>query len=111
MTPPPDLSKLTKAEKDALIPALWARVQALTARVAHLEARLSRPPETPGNSSLPPSRGHEANRPAGEGAARRAAPGQPGPGGRWPTPGRGARPARRRQGGGVRPLPDGAGRG
>jgi transposase len=61
--PPPDLSKLTEAEKDALIPALWARVQALTARVAELEARLNEPTKTPGNSSLPPSKGHKANRP------------------------------------------------
>jgi transposase len=56
MTPPPDLSRLTEAEKDALILALWARV-------AELEARLNAPPKTPGNSSLPPSRGHKANRP------------------------------------------------
>jgi len=63
MMPPPDLSKLAEAEKDALILALWAQVQALTARVAELEARLSRPSKTPGNSSLPPSKGHEANRP------------------------------------------------
>ena len=63
MMPPPDLSKLTEAEKDALILALWAQAQTLTARVARLEARLSRPPKTPGNSSLPPSKGHKANRP------------------------------------------------
>ena len=44
MTPPPDLSRLTEAEKDALILALWARV-------AELEARLDAPPKTPGNSS------------------------------------------------------------
>src|SRR4051794_26740940 len=56
MTPPPDLSRLTEAEKDALILALWARV-------AELEARLDAPPKTPGNSSLPPSKGHKANRP------------------------------------------------
>ena len=71
MTPPPDLDRLTEAEKDALILALWARVQALTARVAELEARLNEPPKTPGNSSLPPSKGHEANRPGRE---RRAGP-------------------------------------
>jgi hypothetical protein len=35
----PDLSSLSHAEKDALIHALWAQVQALTARVAELEAR------------------------------------------------------------------------
>ena len=63
MIPPPDLSRLTEAEKDTLILALWAQAQTLTARVAGLEARLSRPPKTPGNSSLPPSKGHKANRP------------------------------------------------
>ena len=52
MMPPPDLTKLTEAEKDALILTLWAQVQTLTARVAELEARLSQPPKTPGNSSL-----------------------------------------------------------
>ena len=63
MIPPPDLSKLTEAEKDALILALWVQVQTLTAQVAALEARLSQPAKTPGNSSLPPSKGHKANRP------------------------------------------------
>src|SRR5213080_4001320 len=71
MTPPPDLSRLTEAEKDALILALWAQVQTLTARVAHLETRLNEPTKTPGNSSLPPSKGHKANRPGRE---RRAGP-------------------------------------
>src|SRR5690242_4750386 len=56
MRPPPDLSRLNEAEKDALILALWTRV-------AELEARLDAPPKTPGNSSLPPSRGHKADRP------------------------------------------------
>jgi hypothetical protein len=41
----PDLSSLSHAEKDALIRALWAQVQALTARVAELEARRDLPPE------------------------------------------------------------------
>ena len=50
MIPPPDLSRLTEAEKDALIPALWAQVQALTARVAELETRLHQPRKTPSNS-------------------------------------------------------------
>src|SRR5687768_3844536 len=63
MTAPPDLRTLTEVEKDALIRALWAQVQTLTTRVAELEARLNQPPKTPGNSSLPPSRGHKANRP------------------------------------------------
>jgi len=34
MTELPDLSQLTHEEKDALIRALWAQVQALTARVS-----------------------------------------------------------------------------
>lgn len=63
MTAPPDLRTLTEVEKDALIRALWAQVQTLTARVAELQARLNQPPKTPGNSSLPPSRGYKANRP------------------------------------------------
>jgi len=63
MTELPDLSQLTHEEKDALIRALWAQVQALTVRVAELEARLGAPPKTPDNSSLPPSKGKKPNRP------------------------------------------------
>jgi len=63
MTELPDLSQLTHDEKDALIRALWAQVQALTVRVAELEASLGKPPKTPDNSSLPPSRGQKPNRP------------------------------------------------
>ena len=62
MTELPDLSQLTHEEKDALIRALWAQVQALAARVAELEARLGGPPKTPDNSSLPPSQGRKPNR-------------------------------------------------
>ena len=58
----PDLSRLTHEQKDALILALWTQVQALTARVAELEARLGAPPKTPDNSSLPPSQGKKLNR-------------------------------------------------
>lgn len=71
-----DLSQLSDAEKDALIVALWtqldaalaadaelmAKVEALTARVAELEAKLGEPPKTPDNSSLPPSHGHKTNK-------------------------------------------------
>ena len=78
MTALPDLSQLTHEQKDALIRALWVQVQALTARVAELEARLGAPPKTPDNSSLPPSRGQKPE-PAGEGQASRPAPGQPRP--------------------------------
>ena len=58
----PDLSSLSHDEKDALIHALWAQVQALTARVAELEAKFGSPPKTPDNSSLPPSQGQKPNR-------------------------------------------------
>src|SRR5688572_11423123 len=68
MTPPPDPTLLSSSEKDALIAALLAQVQAqaeqiavLMARVAELEAKLNLPPKTPANSSLPPSRGQKAN--------------------------------------------------
>ena len=44
MTPPPDLSHLTEAQKDALILVLWQQVQELSARVAELEAKLGEPP-------------------------------------------------------------------
>ena len=45
--PLPDLTKLSSAEKDALIVALWQQVVALTARVEALEQRLNAPPKTP----------------------------------------------------------------
>ena len=62
MTQLPDLSRLSHDEKDALILALWAQVQLLTARVAELEAKLGVPPKTPDNSSVPPSKGHKPSR-------------------------------------------------
>ena len=75
--PLPDLSQLSDAEKDALIVALWiqldaalaanaklmAKVEAPTARVAELEAKLNEPPKTPKNSSVPPAQGHKTNKP------------------------------------------------
>ena len=72
----PDLSKLSHAEKDRLILALFARlaeaqerIAAQDARIAALEARLealTRPPKTPDNSSKPPSQGQKQDRPAAE---------------------------------------------
>jgi transposase len=59
----PPLDHLSPAEKDALIKSLCAQVQALTARVAELEAKLSEPPKTPDNSSTPPSKGQKSDRP------------------------------------------------
>jgi transposase len=73
MTPciPADLSQLSHEQKDALIIALLAEIEAqkaanaaLSARLAELEARLKQPPKTPDNSSTPPSRGQKGNRPA-----------------------------------------------
>jgi transposase len=58
----PDLSFLSHDEKDELIRALWAQVQALTARVAELETALGKPPKNSDNSSQPPSRDKKANR-------------------------------------------------
>ena len=62
MTDLRNLSTLSHDDKDALIRALWAQVQALTARVADLEAMLGGPPKTPDNSSVPPSQGKRPNR-------------------------------------------------
>ena len=63
MTRLPDISRLTHAEKDALILALWAQVQELNKRVAELEAKLGGPEKTPDNSSVPPSQGHKPGKP------------------------------------------------
>ena len=66
MPPLLDLSKLTVAEKDALILAQAAQLQAALARIEALEKQLERllsPPKTPDNSSLPPSKGQKPNLP------------------------------------------------
>ena len=59
----PDLNYLSDAEKDALIRALWQRLDAAERRIAELEAKLGEPPKTPDNSSVPPSKGQKANQP------------------------------------------------
>ena len=61
--PLPGLSQLDQAEKDALIRALWDRLEAAERRIAELESRLGGPPKTPDNSSLPPSKGQKPNPP------------------------------------------------
>jgi transposase len=69
VTPDIDLSKLTVAEKDALIVSLLplvSQLEAALARIAELEARLAlldKPPKTPDNSSLPPSKGQKSDQP------------------------------------------------
>lgn len=73
--PRPDLSKLTESEKDGLILSLFDMIEALQRRIAELEARLSQPPKTPDNSSLPPSKGQKGDRAPGRKARRRGRPG------------------------------------
>ena len=63
MPPPPDLTLLSQTEKDALIRALWQRLEMAERRIAELEAKLGEPPKTPDNSSVPPSKGEKANQP------------------------------------------------
>ncbi len=81
MAPGIDLSKLTAAEKDALILSLLplaGHLAAALARVAELEARLARferPGKTPDNSSLPPSKGRKPERPSSGKPLRRSRPG------------------------------------
>jgi transposase len=65
---PPDLMSLDSAAKEALILALIERINVLIAenaelkeRLAKLEAKLGKPPKTPDNSSLPPSRGQKGS--------------------------------------------------
>jgi transposase len=66
VSPPPDLSKLSHAEKDTLILTLLARLDEAHKLIAELRARideLTRPGKTPDNSSVPPSKGQKPNRP------------------------------------------------
>jgi transposase len=80
----PNLDHLSHAE-DALIRALWQRLEAAGRRIAELEARLAEPGKTPGNSSLPPSKDQKPNQPE---KTKRAGPrqgslGRRGNGRRW----------------------------
>ena len=83
MTQGIDPTKLTEAEKDALILALLplaSQLEAAQKRIAELEARieqLTRPPKTPDNSSQPPSQGQKTNRPGtgSEAPRRKSRPG------------------------------------
>jgi transposase len=81
VTPETDLSRLSHAEKDALIRSLLplvGQLDAALARIAELEKRLAafeRPPKTPDNSSLPPASGQKPDRPAGDKRPRQSRPG------------------------------------
>jgi len=81
VTPDIDLSKLSHAEKDALIRSLLplvGQLQAALARIAELEKRLAaaeRPAKTPDNSSLPPSKGQKPDVQAGGKPPRHGRPG------------------------------------
>src|SRR6516225_2382144 len=64
------------AGRDERIDELLAQVKALSARIAELEAKRGGPPKTPGNSSLPPSRGQKAT--AAPPAVKQRRQGRPG---------------------------------
>jgi transposase len=70
------LDRLSKEDLIALVLAQAAQIEALAQRVADLEARLGQPPKTPDNSSVPPSKGAKADRPATAPKKRRT--GRPG---------------------------------
>ena len=79
---PEALDSLSKQELIALVLALMEQNgklaeqnKALAARVAELEAKLNIPPKTPGNSSLPPSKGQKANKPEKAKKERKGRPG------------------------------------
>ena len=79
MSAPPDLSQLSHVEKDALILALWRRLEAAEQRIAELEARRDEPAKTPDNSSVRPSKWQKPE-PAGENTPRKANLGRKGGG-------------------------------
>jgi hypothetical protein len=60
---PETCDSLDKDSLKQLVVQLLARIDALLARIAELEAKLGQPPKTPTNSSLAPSTGPKANRP------------------------------------------------
>jgi transposase len=79
---PGALDSLSKQELIALVLAqmeqlrfLTEQNKALAARVAELEAKLNLPPKTPGNSSLPPSKGQKTNKPEKAKKERKGRPG------------------------------------
>jgi len=82
MTRSPDLSRLSEAQKDALIVEQAARLQrafeiiaTLERRIEELEKQLGKPPKTPRNSSTPPSQGNKVNAPQRDRKRRKGRPG------------------------------------
>ena len=65
----PNLDHLSHAQKDALIRALWQRLDVAERRIAELEVRLAEAGKTPDNSEPAAIKGSEAE-PAGEDQAR-----------------------------------------
>ncbi len=72
---PEALDSQSKEELIALVLAQMEQIRVLTARVGELEARLNNPPKTPGNSSLPPSKGQKASLPEKPKKPRKGRPG------------------------------------
>ena len=70
------LERLSREDLIALVLAQAAQIEALTRRVAELEAKLGQPPKTPDNSSVPPAQGRKPNRAERRAAAKRK--GRPG---------------------------------
>ncbi len=81
MPPEVDLAGLSLAEKDALILSLLplvGQLETAMARIAGLEKRLAayeRPPKTPDNSSMPPSKRQKPDWPGGDKPSRKSRPG------------------------------------
>ncbi len=69
------LLALSKDDLIALILAQHAQVEALTARITELEAKLNAPPKTPDNSSTPSSKAQKPNLPERPKKPRRGRPG------------------------------------
>ena len=72
-----DSLKLLVLELLAQNKALKEQISVLLVRIAGLEARNGRPPKTPTNSSVPPSKGQKANRPEAP-AQKKGRKGRPG---------------------------------
>jgi transposase len=59
----PELDRLSAADKDALLIAVWAEVQRLRTRIAELEAKLQEPGKEARHSRIPPSHTRKAKTP------------------------------------------------